>query len=308
MAANTVMISSEAAKAERNCPACQSSSASFEGEKHDFAVLTCRSCGTLYISTLPDTSHSQDYDAYYTAENLSVPEFINQRLDEIVAGFAGYRDNNRLLEVGFGAGSLLQAATRAGWTVSGVEISRTAAEHGRAQGFETFCGELGEANYAKSAFDVVIASELLEHVPDPRLVAQEIARIVRPGGLFWATTPTAKGCSPRLLGLNWSAVSPPEHLHLFSEKGLKTLLLGAGFRSVRIGTEGVNPFELFDSLRRKNGTTGAGCMTGNERVSSGYRLNEALVKTGPRRAVKNAVNKLLRISHLGDSLKIWAER
>ena len=308
MAANTVMISSRAVKPERNCPACQSSSASLEGEKHDFAVLACRSCGTLYTSTLPDTSHSQDYDGYYTAENLSVPEFINQRLDEIVAGFDRYRDSNKLLEVGFGAGSLLQAATRAGWSVSGVEISKTAAEHGRAQGFETFCGELGQANYANGAFDVVIASELLEHVPDPRLVAQEIARIIRPGGLFWATTPNAKGCSPRLLGLDWSVVSPPEHLHLFSEKGLKTLLLDAGFRSVRIGTEGINPFELFDSLRRRNGAKGTEFTTGNERVNSGYRLNEALVKTGPRRAVKNAVNKLLRISHLGDSLKIWAER
>ena len=308
MAANTVMISGEAVKPERNCPACQSTSASLEGEKHDFEVLSCCACGSLYTSTLPDTSHSQDYDGYYTAANLSVPEFINQRLDEIVAGFDRYRDNNRLLEVGFGAGSLLQAATRAGWNVAGVEISKTAAEHGRAQGFETFCGELGQANYENGAFDVVIASELLEHVPDPRLVAQEIARIIRPGGLFWATTPNAKGCSPRLLGLDWSVVSPPEHLHLFSEKGLKTLLLDAGFRSVRIGTEGVNPFELFDSLRRRNGAKGTEFTTGNERVNSGYRLNEALVKTGPRRAVKNAVNKLLRISHLGDSLKIWAER
>jgi len=268
-------------------------------------MLLCRTCGSLYTSTLPGSSHAQDYDSYYTSANLSVPEFVNKRLDEIVLGFDRYRQSNRLLEVGFGAGSLLQAAARAGWNVAGVEISKTAAEHGRVQGFETFCGELSEANYESGCFDVVIASELLEHVSDPLLVTREVARIVRPGGLFWATTPNAKGLSPRLLGLNWSVVSPPEHLHLFSVKGVKGLLFNAGFRSVKIGTEGVNPFELFDLLRRKNGKD---FKSGNDRVSTGYQLNEALVKTAPRRAVKNTINRLLRLSHLGDSLKIRAER
>lgn len=302
------MVRTEAEGLKRHCPACQSSSAIHKGEKHAFEVLSCRTCGSLYTSILPGLPYAEDYDAYYTSANLSVPEFVNKRLDEIVADFDRYRQSNRLLEVGFGAGSLLHAATRAGWSVAGVEVSKTAAEHGQAQGFEIFCGELSEANYENGRFDVVIASELLEHVSDPRLVTREVARIVRPGGLFWATTPNAKGFSPRLLGLNWSVVSPPEHLHLFSEKGLKGLLFNAGFRYVKIGTEGVNPFELFALLHRKNGSKTRDFKSGNDRVSTGYRLNEALVKTAPRRAVKNAINKLLRLSHLGDSLKIWAER
>jgi hypothetical protein len=48
--------------------------------------------------------------------------------------------------------------------------------------------------------------------------------------------------------------------------------------------------------------------TGDERVRTGYELNAFLSESRPRRLVKEAVNGLLRLSRLGDSLKIRAER
>ncbi|HEX8688256.1 MAG TPA: hypothetical protein VF654_17210, partial [Pyrinomonadaceae bacterium] len=47
---------------------------------------------------------------------------------------------------------------------------------------------------------------------------------------------------------------------------------------------------------------------GVERVQTGYELNAFLSESRPRRLVKDAVNGLLRLSRLGDSLKIRAER
>lgn len=276
-------------------------------------MLSCQKCGTIYTSSSSGRPQAQDYDGYYTSENLSVPDFIHKRLDEIVAGFSGYRVYNRMLEVGFGAGSLLGAATRAGWSVEGVEVSESAVKHGEAQGFKTFRGELSEAGYEAGSFDLVVATELLEHVQDPGAMIREIARILRPGGLFWGTTPNSRGLSPRLLGLEWSVICPPEHLHLLSENGVRNLLFEAGFRKVSIDTEGTNPFELVKlrGRKRKTGLLPSGDLppaSGCDRVNASYRLNESLMKSGPRRTVKNLLNGLLRLSHLGDSLKIRAER
>ncbi len=291
----------------RNCPACNSSKGRKQGRKNDFDILVCGSCGTLYTQTLPTLSTSQDYDAYYGVENLSVPEFIKRRLDEIVSDFEPYRRTNRLLDIGCGAGSVLEAARKAGWKAEGVEISRPAVDHVRAAGFEAFCGELTEARYPTGHFDVVTASELLEHVPEPGHLVSEVARILRPGGLWWATTPHSKGASGQLLKLDWSVISPPEHLHLFSARGLQGLLLSHGFRRVRIKTEGVNTIEL---LRRARGRSISNNdkSEGFDRVRTSYQLNEALVSSAPRRAVKDVLNGLLRVSRLGDSLKVWAER
>ena len=112
---------------------------------------------------------------------------------------------------------------------------------GRDLGFEVYEGELHDAAFPSQYFDVVTAAELLEHLIDPKPLLQEVARILRPGGLFWTTTPNARGLSGRLLGLKWRCVWPPEHLQLFSIRGIEKLLRAAGFRDLRIDTTGGNP-------------------------------------------------------------------
>jgi 2-polyprenyl-3-methyl-5-hydroxy-6-metoxy-1,4-benzoquinol methylase len=292
----------------RVCPACGSAKGRRRGAKHNFEMMiTCSGCGTLYVERLPEATEAMDYDAYYTHENLSVSDFIHQRVEEIVAGFSSYRKANRLLEIGFGSGVMLRAAARAGWEAEGVEISRTATEHVRAEGFKVFCGDLVEAKYEGGYFDVVMASELLEHVEDPGKVVTEIARILRPGGLLWATTPNIGGLSARMLGINWTVVSP-DHLHLFSRKGISQLLHRAGFRRVRLDTQGVNPFELWRALFHRDEFLQEETVAAiTERVHSGNNLVEALAKSKPRRAVKKLANEALRLSRLGDSIKVWAE-
>ena len=308
----------------RPCPACGHVPGVVRGEKNGFPLLACRSCATIYTAHLPSIDQSQDYDGYYTPENLTVAAFIEKHLDEIVSTFEPYRKNNRVLDVGCGAGTFLEAAGRAGWKAIGVEVSRTASEHIRQRGFEVFCGELQQANYPHDHFDVVIASEVLEHVPDPRTMIEEIARVLRPGGLLWATTPHGRGISARLLGSKWSIVCPPEHLQLFSVASMKKLLGSAGFRKVSVATHGTNPFEILHSLRHgakgvaaDNGAGrsdegdqgGAGESRENfNRVESSYQLNEFLSDSPFRRFLKGTLNGLLNVGRIGDSLKIRAEK
>jgi SAM-dependent methyltransferase len=293
----------------RQCPACASADGVEQGTKGSFQMLACRRCRTLYTSHLPTSQEAEDYDSYYHDDNLSAPAFVDERLDQIIAEFAPYRLDGRLLDVGFGAGLLMQAARRASWQVTGVEVSQSACQYVRGLGFEVSCGTLDEAGYETGSFDVVTASEVLEHVPDPQAVLNEIGRILRPGGLLWGTTPHSRGFSSRALGLKWSVVSPPEHLQLFSVKGIKRMLAEAGFRRVEVATQGVNPYEIIQTLRRgKRQLAAEGNQHSNERVESGYRLNESLMASPSRRVLKRALNGLLNLGSIGDSLKIWAEK
>jgi SAM-dependent methyltransferase len=276
-----------------------------------YELFSCQNCGTLYTATVPRLEENYDYDSYYRPEKLVIPEFLERRLDEIVTAFLPYRQNGRLLDVGFGAGSLLQAAGRAGWQSHGIEVSQRAVEHLRNQGFEVQQGTLEEAAYPDNHFDVVTAVEVIEHVPEPRLLLQEIARILRPGGLFWATTPHCHGLSARLLGMRWSTICPPEHLQLFSVRGAGMLCRGAGFQRVGVATQGTNPYEIAQMVRQKirpraQSGTGANVITGGERVASSYQLNAYMTQNPARRLVKNGVNGLLNVTRLGDSLKISA--
>jgi SAM-dependent methyltransferase len=294
------------------CPACGKTGGRSRGRKNDFHLLSCESCGTLYAAYAPGTSHSHNYDAYYTAENLTVPTFITSIVDGIVATFEPYRKTNRLLDVGCGAGTFLEAAARAGWEATGLEVSRTAAEHVSARGFEVFCGELEKANYPDEHFDVVILSEVLEHVPNPRSLLEASARVLRSGGLLWGTTPHGRGISARLLGLEWSTVCPPEHLQLFSIRGIKALSKGLGLDSIKVATHGTNPFEIVHGLRHRcnqaEPKTGGVTDESFNRVESSYQLNEKLSGGRAGRLLKGMLNNLLNATRMGDSLKIQAEK
>ncbi|HEX6046309.1 MAG TPA: class I SAM-dependent methyltransferase [Pyrinomonadaceae bacterium] len=293
-------------KTQRACVACGSSQARPLGVKNDFEVVSCLACDSVYTPYSPWYSSAFFYTGFYlNADELSPPAFINTRLEEITAQFSSYRQTNRLLDVGCGAGNLLQAARKNGWNAQGLDVSAGAVKHVRSLGFEVFEGELQDAGFPSEHFDVVTAAELLEHLFDPRPLLNEVARILRPGGLFWTTTPHARGLSGRLLGLKWRCVWPPEHLQLFSIRGLKKLLGDAGFRQLRINTTGGNPIEIFHAM---GGAKSAPKTVDQhfDRVATSYQLNESMMKDRSRRALKSTVNGFLNLSRLGDSLKVFA--
>jgi SAM-dependent methyltransferase len=293
-------------KSVRHCPACEETGTRSLGIKNELEMVCCVACQTYYTPYSPWYTSESFYGSFYAPGKFAEPEFVHRRAAEITAKFSAYRQTNRFLDIGCGAGTILRAAQGCGWQAQGIEVSETSVDRVRELGFDVFHGEVQEAGYPSEHFDVITAVELLEHLVDPGVVVNEAARLLRKGGLFWATTPHGRGMSARLLKLKWSVISPPQHLQLFSVAGLRILLQRAGFRHITIRTEGGNPFEILHALRP---TTGSTTPDANyDRVSESYKLNQAFTKTRYRQYVKQVVNGCLNLARMGDSLKVFAER
>lgn len=297
---------SDSSNTSRPCPGCAASSARSWGHKNGFDLLYCPRCHTVFTDHLPVAEEEQPYDNYYRPDNLEKPNFLNRRLDELMGGFASFRQSGRLLDIGCGGGEWLRAARRAGWQAQGLEISAPAVKYLREQDFEIFHGFLEDAVYPDAHFDMVLAIEVLEHVPDAGGILREVARILRPGGVLWATTPHGNGISARLLRENWSIVAPPEHLQLFGKSGMQQMLRNAGFSQASVQTQGTNPFELVHGLRKPKASKNNEGKTTFNRVQTSYQLNEFLTEKPSLRLLKNALNGALSATQLGDSLKIRA--
>lgn len=285
----------------RPCPACGSTQAELVGESDGFDMAACRSCRTLFTARLPESAELLDYDDYYHEGNLEVPAFVRKRLGETVAAFDGNKQTGRWLDVGCGAGTLMEAVRDRGWDVVGTEVSASAAEAVRAKGFDVRAGELSELGLEDGAFDVVSMVEVVEHVPDPGGLLAEARPLLRPGGVLYITTPHGRGISARLLRTSWSIVAPPEHLQLFSLRGLRAALEAAGFQVDSAKTQAVNPSELLAALKRNRAPVDA-----TSRVESGYKLNEALSSSTRGAALKSAANAVLSATRLGDSIRLVA--
>jgi SAM-dependent methyltransferase len=290
---------------QRNCPACEETENKNLGKKLGFDFVVCKKCGTLYTLQEPNEGEEQNYEDYggYGKEN-AVPEFVHQRCDELIKPFANYRQLNTFLDVGFGAGTIIQASARANWKVSGVEVSKNAVEFlaNKYPNFDLYNGYLEERKYPDNSFDAVAVVEVVEHVLNPTSILQEVFRILRPGGVVWMTTPNLHSLSWSLLKLNWSMVTPPDHLELYPPKAAKLLLESCGFQIKRVETHGINPFEIVNYYKTK------GNFVPDERVSSGYQLNESLESSGKMQLLKNSINKVLNVTKFGDSMKVWAEK
>lgn len=286
----------------RLCPACLSDKKRKLGIKNELEIMRCMECTSIYCPYTPWYTSRDYYDSYYEQRFCDEPPIVARRLSEITAEFSGYRLTNRLLDVGCGSGLLLQAARDNGWNAQAVDVSASSVEQVRELGFDVFHGELSEAKFEPGQFDVVTAVELLEHLVDPLKVVSEVHRLLRTGGMFWITTPNVRSLTARVKGLDWRSISPPEHLQLFSIEGLRQLFVRAGFREVRCETTGMDPVGL---LRKQRIETP---QDNSQALETKYRLNEALNRNRTRRTLKNAVNTLLNLSRLGDSLKAIAIR
>lgn len=89
----------------------------------------------------------------------------------------------RLLDVGGGPGFFADAFAARGATY--VAVDADAGEmrlHGRAPGPRTVQASGTALPFADAVFDVAYSSNVLEHVPEPWAMADEMVRVVRPGG------------------------------------------------------------------------------------------------------------------------------
>src|SRR6266581_1341746 len=131
-----------------------------------------------------------------------------------------------VLDLGCRDGALTQAYA-GGNEVVGVDADREALAEAQKLGIETRWADLDDAlPFEDGSFDVVVAGELLEHLRDPRSVASEVLRVLRPGGTFVGSVPNAYRLKNRLrFLLGRKPEDDPTHLHMFSPADVRALLL-----------------------------------------------------------------------------------
>jgi SAM-dependent methyltransferase len=147
---------------------------------------------------------------------------------------------NRYLEIGCGFGFTLDYARRVlGLEVQGIDPSPYARAGATQLQLPINEGYLGEANLGGQVFDLVVASEVLEHVEDPREFLSAIAKRLAPAGVVYLTTPNAAFVTRSApVGMLMPVLSPGWHYILFSAGHLERLLRECGFRCVQIRKDG----------------------------------------------------------------------
>ncbi|GAA0266921.1 hypothetical protein GCM10009127_03140 [Alteraurantiacibacter aestuarii] len=135
----------------------------------------------------------------------------------------------KILDYGCGNGDWLRIMRGMGHDVSGVDFDLAAIAVAAQSEIPVFTPDQAAELDWSEKFDAVTLSHVIEHVPDPRALLQQVYSWLKPGGIIYVEAPHANAEGLAVFGRYWRGLEAPRHLAIPSRVGLLTALKHAGF-------------------------------------------------------------------------------
>ena len=169
---------------------------------------------------------------------------------QLVLSYIGEGDGKRALDIGCARGHLLQELVIRGWNCMGIDSDASdvatciacglvALEHDITTGFPESLGK----------FDLVVLGDVLEHLPDPLRVLQNVRSLLNPGARIIVSVPNVAHLSVRVQILfgrfrySSRGILDKTHLRFFTRRTTLELITNSGFTVNQITASAV-PLEL----------------------------------------------------------------
>ena len=209
-------------------------------EPHTFMIYNCSACNSsfavpemdtsaLYESIYRNASRVPGYNRYWKysrwIRKFEDPLKFFADSSEIYWGVkealsANADENSKILEIGSGLGYLTYSLVKAKYNATGLDLSQTAVDSAK----ETFgdhyvCVNLHEyAVTNEGTYDIIILTEVIEHIYKPVEFIVSIMKLLKPSGLVIITTPNKSFFQKDII---WATELPPVHYWWFGEESFK---------------------------------------------------------------------------------------
>ena len=154
---------------EKSCRICNSPSILFFQDERSF--YKCPECRLIFSEDFPGKADEEKH--YKTQWATTDPDFWKGQVDVLVQLIDNYRTPKHILDFGSGSGEMTREFQKRGYDITPLE--------------PMIHGYLKDQHYSPR-FDVVIAVEVLEHLPDPWNEIREIENVLVPDGIVIFST------------------------------------------------------------------------------------------------------------------------
>jgi len=199
-------------------------------------MVRCLNCDLVYVTTPPnklklsEAHHAADYDS--SEEALDAAETYINHMDDVISKL---NLKSKVLEIGSGSGDFLYNLKKKGFTkLTGIEPSISAINCAHSEIKNHLKEGIFQVDHLQEAsYDLVSCFMTLEHVYDPREIAESANKILKKGGYFVMVVHNYRSLVNRILGKK-SPIIDIEHMQLFSRKSIRLLLNNTNYQDIQI--------------------------------------------------------------------------
>ena len=214
------------------------------------------------LNRAPDIHRAMAGGPEYERERAWLSDTLWNDIREIgILSMRQWAKGYHFLDFGCGVGDFCKYMQGFGWISEGVELSEYARQRATENGVSVY-ETLKETD--PRGYDIISAINVLEHVPNPKEVIEELKSHLSVGGVLAIQVPNDFSAlqeivKAKALGREYW-VSVPDHINYFNFESLISLLQQCGMEVVyRMSTFPMEWFVLFGDNYILNPEFGAGC-------------------------------------------------
>ncbi len=217
-------------------------------DKPPSQIVSCQNCGLMYLTPQPKKDDRENvYNEFYfkreSSNKKNISGYRSYQEDQYIHNFyflrllkkiKRYIRKGSIFEIGSAMGFFLDKASKEGFDVEGIEISKYCVDFGKKE-LNLNIQRSDFSNYkTNKKIDVVAMFQTIEHLPDPKSTLKKANSILEKGGIIIMTTPNQKSLISKLFGKKWFEYKPTEHLFYYNPQSMTQLLKLSGFDKVKI--------------------------------------------------------------------------
>ena len=214
-----------------------------------FVINICNECGLGQTEVNSNFDVSKYYPSVYYGENrkrfswfveLLVQKFRSFRVHFIQKQLSIKIKKIKVLDIGCGRGTELQALNTIGWECYGTEHSIDDLNHLTEKGITIFNEELlNNCKFLNGKFNVITLWHVLEHVINPNDLFLEIHRILAKRGILIIEVPNFGSLQAKINRSKWIYTETPRHLYHYTIQSLTKLIQDKSFKIKSISTQSI---------------------------------------------------------------------
>lgn len=228
-------------KISNKCLLCNNNKYIYLFPIKNYKLIKCIKCGLIRIDPFPKDKLLENYYKNFDYSDGFINEALIRRDSiRILHQLKKLKVNSGvILDIGCGAGFFLDEARKRDWRVLGIDTSYKAIQYARdTLKLDVIRDDFIRYKFTGKKFDVIIFSQLIEHLKNPTVFLDKIFTLLNLNGIIVIVTPNIKSYLAQVLKDKFNYLIPPEHIYYYSPLTLSCLIKNCGYRILKLKTYG----------------------------------------------------------------------